>query len=331
MKTGRRSFLKGVGGATAAALALPREGAEAGVPPAPRPIVGSRQVLELDGQIVGAPHSAEGGGASANILETLDSGLVVRKDVAGVHYEALSLEVGLGMSPEFYKWVGAFANRDFTRKNGALILADFNYNEVARREFAEAIITEVGFPALDGASKDPAFLTVKVQPEFSEFNIGKGGKVQPPASVKAKNWLASGFRVAIEGLEEATKRVSKVDAFAVKLKTVDDIGETRFDPTMYLDISNIVLTVPMADSQPFFDWFEDFVIMGNSSPESEKSGAILCLAPNGKTEILRVNLSQVGIVSIGESKKGASSDAIKRFDVELYVEEIEFDFKGGIT
>ena len=78
MKTGRRSFLMGVGGATAAALAVRGKAAEAGL--VQRPTLGSRQVLELDGEIVGAPQSAEGGGASAVVSEFLDSAFVVRKD-----------------------------------------------------------------------------------------------------------------------------------------------------------------------------------------------------------------------------------------------------------
>jgi hypothetical protein len=83
----------------------------------------------------------------------------------------------------------------------------------------------------------------------------------------------------------------------------------------------------MADIEPFLDWFEDFVVKGDNGPGSEKSGAIVCLSPNLKDELLRIELSQVGIVSIGESKQEANQDSVKRFQVEMYVEEMELKLK----
>jgi hypothetical protein len=321
MKTGRRGFLKGVGGATAAALAMTEERAVAAA--APRPVIGARQILELDGVIVGAPRSAEGGGASAVLVQYLDPGFVQRKDVAGIDYEALRLEAGIGMSAAFFDWVRSFFDRELLRKDGALIIADFNYQEAARREFAEALITEVGFPTLDTGSKDPAYMTVGLQPESTHFRLGKGGKVQPPAG-KPKSWLQSNFRFTLDGMESATTRVSKVDGFTVKMKVSEDgVGDTRsFDSSFYLEIPNIVLTVPMIGVQAFLDWFDDFVVKGNNGPEAEKSGAIEWLSPNTKDVLGRVDLLQVGIVSIGETKVESNADSTTRFLVELYVEEM---------
>jgi hypothetical protein len=328
MKTGRRSFLKGVGGATAAAFAVGGKGAEAGL--VQRPTLGSRQVLELDGEIVGAPQSSEGGGASAIVNGSLDSALVVRKDVTGVTYDPISVGVGLGMGPAFFDWVRGFFERDFQRRNGAIISADFNYRELSRREFQDALVTEVAFPTLDGGSKEPAFMTVKLQPESTQFKPGSGGKVTPPAPSKAKNWLVSNFDVELSGLESATKRVSKVDGFAVKTKFLEQEGEIRpFESQPYLEVPNLVLSVPTRDVQPFVDWFEDFVIKGNAGPENERKGAIVCLAPNQQDELLRIELLQVGIVSIGETNLEANSEQVRRFRVELYVEEMKLQIKAG--
>jgi hypothetical protein len=329
MKTGRRSFLKGVSGATAAALALTGErGESAALPPGPRPFGPSRSLLELEGQIVGAPHSAEGGGASAVVSGFLDSDFVLRKDVVGIEYQALALEVGPSMSSTFYDWVRAFFERNFQRKNGAVIAADYNYREQSIREFRDALITEVSFPALDAASKDPAFLGVEIQPEFAQFALGQGEKIPPPPASKTKNWLRSRFLVELGGLEEACKRVSKVDAFTVKMKAQDSTDVPRIvAPDAYLEVGNVVLTLPLADVQPFLDWFEELVIRGN--PEKEKSGALIYLSPNGKDELLRVDLSQVGIVSVGESKADSGADSLKHFRVELYVEEMKLQIAGG--
>ena len=137
------------------------------------------------------------------------------------------LEVGLGMSSAFYDWVRGFFERDFQRKNGAIIAADFNYRESSRREFQDALITEVSFPTLDVAARDPAFLTVKLQPESTQFKPGSGATVTPPISSKAKKWTVSNFGVELSGLESATQRVSKVDGFAIKMKVAEEQGEIR--------------------------------------------------------------------------------------------------------
>jgi hypothetical protein len=125
--------------------------------------------------------------------------------------------------------------------------------------------------------------------------------------------------------------VTKVDAFAVKMKAVEE-GEIRpFESQLYLEVPNIVLSVPTQFAQPFVDWFEDFVIKGNTGPEQEKEGAIVGLSPNGQGELLRIDLAQVGIVSVGEAKSESSSDAVRRFRVELYVEEMKLKIPGGVS
>jgi hypothetical protein len=54
------------------------------------------------------------------------------------------------------------------------VVADFDLRVRQRREFTNALITEVGFPALDAASKDAAHLTVRIKPEFSRLKRGAG-------------------------------------------------------------------------------------------------------------------------------------------------------------
>ncbi len=173
-------------------------------------------------------------------------------------------------------------------------------------------------------------MEVKIQPERTHYEPGSGGKVQPPDTSKAKSWLVSNFEVQIPGLESATKRVSKVDAFMLRMKTLEEEGETPpFESQRYLEVGNLVLTIPSEDAQPFLDWFEDFVIQGRSGPDDEKAGAIVLLSPNAREELFRIELVQVGIVSVGEAKLEANSDQVRRTRVELYVEEVKLQVKGS--
>ena len=50
---------------------------------------------------------------------------------------------------------------------------DYDNNQRWRRTFTGALITEVTFPALDGAAKEPAYLTVKFAVE--SMKIEKSG------------------------------------------------------------------------------------------------------------------------------------------------------------
>jgi hypothetical protein len=59
------------------------------------------------------------------------------------------------MSRKFYDWIQKSISYDHERKNGALIVADYDFKETTTLEFQQGLLTEIGFPALDAASKDP--------------------------------------------------------------------------------------------------------------------------------------------------------------------------------
>jgi len=52
----------------------------------------------------------------------------------------------MSMTKPFFMWVTEFFDGKGTRKNGAIIAADFYYKARARREFKEALIKELVFP-----------------------------------------------------------------------------------------------------------------------------------------------------------------------------------------
>jgi len=100
---------------------------------------------------------------------------IQRKRPGGVRFEDLVLEVPFAMSPPLVAWVNATLAKGPAAKNGALVYLDFNYNEVKRLEFFNAVITEVTLPALDAAGKDAVFLTLHLAPESASLT-------GPPAS-----------------------------------------------------------------------------------------------------------------------------------------------------
>ena len=106
------------------------------------------------------------------------------------------------MSKAFYEWIKACFDHKHSRNDGAIITADYDYKEVTRLNFFNALITEVGFPALDAASKDAAKMThqvrARVHPHRRRNGGGHGCKLALGKG-EQKKWLPANFRLASTG------------------------------------------------------------------------------------------------------------------------------------
>jgi hypothetical protein len=203
MSEDRRAFLRTMGGLSAALTGGAALGGrtaraeevsdvhedEGGRPEpgaaAPRPFVAGGFGLELEGVSAGVVKSAAGGNAFADVVVEMvgPGGGYPRKHIGAPKYEDVSLLAGTGMSGAFYSWIQAAFDLDYRRKNGAVLELDVQHKVRSRREFYNALITEVAFPPLDGASKDPAYMTVKFAPEYTRYTKASGpgpstGKIQ---------------------------------------------------------------------------------------------------------------------------------------------------------
>ncbi len=210
--------------------------------------------------------------------------------------------------------------------NGSITAMDFNYQPKSEQEFLEALLTETTIPAADAGSKDPGYLTVKFSPEYTR--PGKpSGKSDPGAAAKEqqKVFLPANFRLEIAGLN--CKGVSRIESFTVKQTTVKaDIGDARDQKKEpgKLDFPNLKITLSEKGAESWLAWHESFVVKGNNSQDQEKSGSLTFLSPNLKEELVTIRFSNMGIFSLKSEKAEANSDALKRVQVELYVERMEF-------
>ena len=132
--------------------------------------------LELDGLLCGFVESVEGGYATSDVVvEKIGPDRIVHKHIAGVKYEDISMTCGAGMSKGFYESIKTNIDRKFTRYDGAIVEYDYNYKERSRLSFFHALVTVIGFPALDASSKDAAKMSIKLTPEYTHMQTG-GGK-----------------------------------------------------------------------------------------------------------------------------------------------------------
>jgi hypothetical protein len=284
------------------------------------PSTAGRFVLDLEGEMAGHLASAEGGHASAEVItQAPGQSCLPQKNIGPARYGDITLAVAAGMSAEFYEWLQAVCACEPQRKNGAILATDFNYKEIGRQEFVNALITEIGFPSLDASSKDPAAITVSFSPELTRRRPGKGNTIKPCTGRGQRKWLASDFRLNIDGLD--CTKVNKIAPVVIKQAVIDD----RLIPGK-LEMPNLTVRLPESAAQSFFEWHEDFVIDGNSGSANEKKGQLEFLAPNLAQALFTIDFRGLGIFSLVPDKLEAGADPIRRVTAEMYCEEMTFNF-----
>jgi hypothetical protein len=278
--------------------------------------------IEMNGGNAGWVKGVSGGEAYADVVtEKLGSDHIVHKHLAGVKYEDVSVDCQIGMSKGFYEWVKASFDKSPLRVTGSVVGSSKGLKLKSSGDFTNALISEIGFPALDASSKDAAKMTIKFRPEATSVRPrqGKTGFPGPPANLHG-NW-----KIEIDGID--TRRVSGVDAFTVKQDFVDggDAGSKfQLEPTS-LEIPNLaVYTTPDA-VQDWIDWFQDFVVAGNNGQDKERNGSLIFFDTGG-AEVATVGLSKVGIFKLTPEKVEAGNETIRRVKAELYCEDMTFKF-----
>ncbi len=292
-----------------------------------------RYELQLEGKNAGFVTGFAGGGATAEVVvEKLGQDKIQRKHLSNVKYEDITVSAGTGMSDGFYKWIQETMDRRTSRKSGSVIAMDYDNKSLSELSFNNAFLTEIGFPALDAASKDAAKLTVSFAPELTRRNKG-AGNVVPNSSGKTQTrmtWNAKDFRLKIDGLDDATRWTSKIDAITLKQRvTAGSIGDHRDYETepANMEVPNLVITVAEAHAQALYDWHQDFVIKGNNGQDKEKGGTLEFLDPQQKAHFT-LTFSNLGITRIETEKSLANgaSDQVRHVKATFYVEQIRFTY-----
>jgi hypothetical protein len=282
--------------------------------------------LKLDGVEAGFVKSVDGGAITAEVIkEPIGPTAYVKKHIGPPRYEEFTTEIGLWMARAVYDWIAASLKMNYQRKNGSIVSYDVNLEARSEREFFNALITEVTFPKMDGGSKDQCYLTVKFSPEFTRMKKASGKATLPPVRAAQEMWLASNFRLEIAGLD--CTRVSAVESFTIRQTAVSDgIGDGRdyLKEPSRIEFPNLTVTLAETAAQTWIDWFEDFVVKGNSGEENEKTGSLIFLSPNRQTEIGRINFFNMGIFKLAATKGDATEEQIRRVTAHLYCERMEF-------
>jgi phage tail-like protein len=304
-----------------------------------RTYISDRFVLELDGQYVGTLQSIEGGTLkSAGVVEEkIGKESLVTRYPGRPQYDDITIQVGMTMAPRFWEWLSKSFNYEAEKKDGAIVALDYDNHERWRRDFYGALIAEVGFPALDGAAKEPAYLTVKIAVEKIDVkkSSGKHAGEQDPKNEweKQRLWLPSNFSFKVDKFGAGKKLPNaKVEAFTVKQNVITvPVGKeliAKKEPGR-VEFPQLSVTVMERDADQWLKWYQEFVRDGEHTPGNESNGHIEYLKRDTNAQLLVLDIYSMGILEVSPVKHDSKQAQIQKLKISLYCERMELKPGAG--
>jgi len=297
----------------------------------PRAYAAAHFALELDGKDeVGLFKSIEGGSIKTDVMTYQGGGNFDRmRQLGKPKFEDMKLAVGMSMSKPFYAWLADFLKLNPQRKTGAIVAADFQYNERARREFKEALIKEIVFPKLEGLDKNAVYMQVTIAVEEMTFSKGTGKKLQKPVGFDdQKIWTANNFRFSLDGFQDQCTRVSKIDSFTIKQNiTEHHVGGFRapIKCSSQVEFPQLSFYVPEADSEKFLEHFQKRGVKGEVP--GRLNGFIQTFdSDEKKNKLFTMSFENADICNVQPDKSDAGSEDIKQVKIDIYTEKMSFEY-----
>jgi hypothetical protein len=317
--TSRRAFLgRAAGAAAVVAGAGVGAGAIASSAAAAdqRAYTAGRFALSLDGASVGNFPGLDGGNpANAVVREPIGSDRIVRKHTGQSTYEPCTIQVGSGMSMSTYQWMSDVIVRGWdpkTKRRASVIGVGSHGEEAFRRSFADALITEITFPALDVSSSKVAQIAVTFTSQQVTDRKPSG---LPVVAAKQKAWMCANFRLKIDGIDLPGARVAKIDSFTWKCGIQDD-------GSLGLDMGDITIHCDNANLPDFQLWLANL----QKGVADERNGTLTLAGGGG---VLTLGLYNLGVYAVrpdnapGQLRSG-------RFAAEMYCESATWDIKKNV-
>ena len=295
--------------------------------------------LLVDGQPPnGLIKSIEGGGIKVDPITYTQGGpakSVERywKQLGRPKFDDIKFQIGMSGSAPFYKWVEDFFKGTQTRKNGAILAGDFNYNVRAKRIFKEGLLRELTLPALDANGKDALYANVTLAVERIDYQPGGGSDKLDPQVGNVENtklWKQADFKFNLAGFDMTG--VNKIEPITLKQNIIEYASGglrviTKTPSTM--EYPNVTFTVPESHVKSLIDHFN---LYGNAEQKMQDftsripEGSIEYLGSDHSTKAT-LKMFQLEVFNIQPDKADSGTDNIKNVKVELFCEKMEFQYK----
>jgi tail tube protein gp19 len=290
--------------------------------------------LELSGvEQLGTVRSIEGGGLKADVMTyQLGANYERWRQLGKPKFEDIKLQIGTAMSEPFFKWIEGFFRGECERKNGAVVAGDFYYKERARREFTDAMITELVFPKLDAADKSTVYMNVTLGVEDIVFKKGdssktldhSGGQVQE----SQKGWKACNFTFTIDGFADDCRQTTKIDSFTIKQPVVEYHAggrRTAAKTPSLIEYPQISFYLPEHFSNSLADHFRKRAVQGEVP--GRLHGQLTTFDNSAdKTTMFTLDFLNADIINLQPDKLDSATEELKQVKVDLYVERMTFKY-----
>jgi phage tail-like protein len=313
-----KTILGAVGGGVALSLFSPEDLAGQATK---RGYTAGKFALDIGGVPAGWIESAEGGHATSDVVTEKVGVNVPRKNMGTVVYEPITINCGVGMSRSFYEWIKESIGMS-RPQDGAVHICDYDGNVKSTLEFHKALITEIGFPALDAGSKDTAKMTIKLAPEFTRMLTGPGKKIALSSdAAKQKRWLPSNFKLEIPGVD--CTRVSRIDAITIKQTVGAQRGGIRGGPAN-LEPPNLVATVEESHADGFSKWMMSSS-RNPSLPDNKKPGQLEFLSADLREALFTLRFPDLTIRRLTPEPGKMGLKSVK---AEMYFQGLQFQYSA---
>jgi hypothetical protein len=248
-------------------------------PPQPTP---AKYAISIDGIAVPVT-SPSGGYPKADVSTKFPvAGGPPQRRISSFAYTNLQFELGLDVGTPILNWVNAALKGEPVAKSGTLIELDDKRRATSYLDFTDGVIESFVFPGLDGASK--ALNTFSLEASISESRIRPGDLAPVHLPGKPKPFLASNFRLTVDGLP------------TTRVRSIEPLSFHRTDSGVVP--TDLVATISNTDVEPWRAWAEDFIVNGNNGQDKEKQGSIEVLSPNIADVLVTLSIKQIGILEL---------------------------------
>jgi len=290
-------------------------------------------LLHLDGSPdVSFVKSVEGGEYKANMTtEETGGSMYVQKNNTTIEINPFTVELAMAVSKPVLDWINLSWQRKYARRNGAWHIADQTFKTQFIREFFEALVLETTLPALDAESDNPAYLKLKIQPEYTKDTQKEGKKIQGVANTEERQWSPANFRFTLDdnALKGACDHISKVGELKIEQVVKSFyVGQERLPQVepVKMKFPDVNFELPAAHAKPFIEWHKKMVIDGEPITSGGVNGTIEYMDHKCEKTLLSVNLYDLGISSAGIDKAEAGTDKMQMCKVALFCHRMELEF-----
>lgn len=193
--------------------------------------------------------------------------------------------------------------------DGRIILLGADLRPQAQREFSQALIAEVAFPALDASRPGPIYPRLKLLPLQTQL-----GPPTPFNKGAVRGQEPVHFSVQLDGLDP--RSVVGVEPFSIGLRS-----GPKERGTPQLAGSRLTLTISANGAAELDQWHRSFLLQGNHTPKEERSLVLRILNAN-MSSALALQGQGVGILSLRRGPAASASGRIAGplYQADLYVE-----------